>query len=144
MAQTPSSERQNVRKHHLVSLIVEQSGRCAICWRRLPSDQKFIHVDHVYPLSAGGTHDRSNLAVVCSECNQKKGNKLPDGRRLGRRKSDDVDLPISPLPVRESIVKVRVTTATWRRWRYAAKSRAQSLSEFVREAVNDYVEVRGR
>lgn len=32
----------------------------------------FPFVDHIVPLSKGGTHDTSNLVVACRECNQAK------------------------------------------------------------------------
>jgi 5-methylcytosine-specific restriction protein A len=31
-----------------------------------------LTVDHVVPLSAGGTHDRANLRVLCRACNSRK------------------------------------------------------------------------
>ena len=34
------------------------------------------HVDHVIPLSRGGMHTASNLAISCSRCNLSKGTKL--------------------------------------------------------------------
>jgi len=36
------------------------------------------HVDHVIPLSKGGAHCMSNLAIACAKCNLSKGGKLPD------------------------------------------------------------------
>lgn len=33
-------------------------------------------IDHVMPLSRGGTHDIANLAVSCRPCNRSKSNKL--------------------------------------------------------------------
>lgn len=35
------------------------------------------HVDHIMPLSAGGGHLASNLAIACKPCNLKKGRMLP-------------------------------------------------------------------
>jgi len=32
------------------------------------------HVDHVIPVSKGGTNDRENLVYVCAQCNLSKGN----------------------------------------------------------------------
>jgi 5-methylcytosine-specific restriction protein A len=31
-----------------------------------------LTVDHVIPLAAGGTHERSNLRVLCRACNSRK------------------------------------------------------------------------
>jgi 5-methylcytosine-specific restriction endonuclease McrA len=33
-----------------------------------------LHIDHIKPLSQGGTNDKSNLRVVCSACNQGRSN----------------------------------------------------------------------
>lgn len=43
------------------------SGPCAYCGDLAP-DQ----VDHVIPLSRGGTHDRANLVPACKPCNMDK------------------------------------------------------------------------
>jgi 5-methylcytosine-specific restriction endonuclease McrA len=34
------------------------------------------HVDHIIPLSRGGTDDFDNLALACVDCNQRKYNKI--------------------------------------------------------------------
>jgi 5-methylcytosine-specific restriction endonuclease McrA len=36
---------------------------------------KTLHVDHIWPKAAGGSDEDSNLRVLCSKCNQKKGAK---------------------------------------------------------------------
>jgi 5-methylcytosine-specific restriction endonuclease McrA len=46
------------------------SAPCIYC--RRPSQ----HVDHVIPLSRGGSHSIGNLAPACQECNLAKGSKL--------------------------------------------------------------------
>ena len=45
--------------------------RCYLCARRIPKGKR--HVDHVTPLSKGGSHRLFNLAVLCASCNLKKG-----------------------------------------------------------------------
>lgn len=50
-------------------------------------DGRYIyHVDHVVPLSKGGSNGIENIVCACPECNMKKHNKLPsewpDGGRL--------------------------------------------------------------
>lgn len=44
--------------------------RCHICLRKVSPRQ--LHFDHVIPLSKGGAHVESNLAVAHRRCNQKK------------------------------------------------------------------------
>ena len=44
---------------------------CRYCGRSSPD--VVMHVDHVIPLSAGGTHDIDNLIAACESCNLGKG-----------------------------------------------------------------------
>lgn len=37
-----------------------------------------FHIDHVVPLSRGGSNDDDNLIVTCASCNQSKCDKTPD------------------------------------------------------------------
>ena len=48
---------------------------CQWCGRYMP-DKVGLHIDHIVPVSKGGKSVPSNLQVLCSICNQKKGNKL--------------------------------------------------------------------
>jgi 5-methylcytosine-specific restriction endonuclease McrA len=57
------------------SIIVEQCGICPGC--RLPLDGRF-HIDHIIPISKGGTSARQNLQALHARCNLVKGTKLPD------------------------------------------------------------------
>lgn len=61
-----------------------QRDRCAYCPKKL-SLVKW-HVDHIQPLSRGGTNYRNNLQILCAPCNQAKYAKDPIdfARSLGR------------------------------------------------------------
>lgn len=48
-----------------------QGGKCAYCQRTVNE----YHVDHVMPLSRGGSNGPENLAIACPTCNLKKNNK---------------------------------------------------------------------
>ena len=39
-----------------------------------PSRKVRLHIDHIKPISQGGTEDKENLRVLCSACNQGKAN----------------------------------------------------------------------
>ncbi len=54
-------------------LLRRQRGRCRWCSKRVSK----YHVDHVIPLSRGGRHILSNLAITCPSCNMSKSNKMP-------------------------------------------------------------------
>lgn len=51
-----------------------QRGKCACC--RCSIAERY-DVDHVTPLSAGGSNDRLNLQLLCPTCNKKKNAKDP-------------------------------------------------------------------
>ena len=48
----------------------EQKDSCVIC-----RSKEKLEIDHIVPLSRGGTNDISNLQIMCSSCNKKKRNK---------------------------------------------------------------------
>jgi rubredoxin len=53
----------------LAAIFKAQRGRCAICRSKLGADRQ---VDHIVPLSKGGTNDRANLQWACATCNLEK------------------------------------------------------------------------
>lgn len=54
-------------------LLIEQRGRCAYCLLEL--DESY-HVDHIVPLSRGGSDGVENICLTCPSCNCSKGNRL--------------------------------------------------------------------
>lgn len=58
------------------SLHEVQRGKCPVCKSKLILDgSKKCHIDHVIPLSAGGTNTDDNVQLLCFECNVSKGAK---------------------------------------------------------------------
>jgi 5-methylcytosine-specific restriction endonuclease McrA len=51
------------------------SRRCVYC--ATPLTPEFATLDHVLPVSRGGTHAPGNLVIACFRCNQLKGDALP-------------------------------------------------------------------
>lgn len=68
-------------EHNLISPHIKrqihdrQNGLCAYCGRH--RNIKYMTVDHIIPLSKGGTDDISNLQCTCKMCNRLKDNMLP-------------------------------------------------------------------
>jgi 5-methylcytosine-specific restriction endonuclease McrA len=47
--------------------LVLSAGRCATC-----GSKDDLTVDHIMPISKGGTHERTNLQCLCRKCNEDK------------------------------------------------------------------------
>jgi len=52
-----------------------QRGHCYYCRKNVALNE--YHLDHVIPLSRGGSNDISNIVVSCAACNLSKRDKLP-------------------------------------------------------------------
>lgn len=58
--------------------IIKRDGRrCYLCGRTDLKDSE-IHLDHLTPLSRGGSHTKKNVSVACARCNHSKGSKTVD------------------------------------------------------------------
>lgn len=49
--------------------------RCPVCDHLMKRDEK--HLDHIIPLSKGGSHSISNAMILCSDCNSSKSASHP-------------------------------------------------------------------
>lgn len=54
--------------------------RCHLCGKKLNRKNRVPHpmaptIDHIIPISCGGTHTRRNVKCACFKCNAKKGNR---------------------------------------------------------------------
>ncbi len=64
------------QKRHVKRATFRDCGRrCVYCGSSLGLD--LATLDHVHPLSHGGTHAPGNLVAACQRCNQLKGSLLP-------------------------------------------------------------------
>ena len=57
-------------------IYIRDKGTCGICGRFVPPDS--FTVDHIVPISKGGTYDYNNLQCCCRKCNQLKDDALQD------------------------------------------------------------------
>ncbi len=62
------------------ALYETQAGRCAYCGCDISDG---YHIDHVQPLSRGGSNWPDNLALACVKCNTSKGAKEIDEWKAG-------------------------------------------------------------
>jgi hypothetical protein len=51
-------------------------GCCEYCWSQLKFSPDPFSVEHIIPLSKGGTYDLDNLALACQGCNNRKYNHI--------------------------------------------------------------------
>ncbi len=68
------AKRVPVRKWYGEKLYVGQDGICRKCKEH--EKYKAMDVDHIIPISKGGTNNIDNLQLLCRQCNAKKGNKV--------------------------------------------------------------------
>lgn len=61
----------NTRLEIIEKLLKRDGEYCPICGCKL--DQDNVDIDHVIPVASDGTHDLSNLKLLCLSCNRRKG-----------------------------------------------------------------------
>jgi len=70
----------------IATQLKRQRNKCYYCMRVLEKGPRTRHVDHVIPLSRGGSNGPENLVIACPLCNMHKHDKLlhewPEGGRL--------------------------------------------------------------
>lgn len=68
------TERENLTPTQRMEALIHYGHRCAYCGAK-PSDER-LEVDHVIPVSKGGTNEMGNLIVACRTCNIGKGRRM--------------------------------------------------------------------
>lgn len=68
--------RRNFTEQERRDIYIRDKGICGICGRFVPPD--CFTIDHIIPISKGGTYDYDNLQCCCKKCNQLKDDALPD------------------------------------------------------------------
>lgn len=61
-------------KEDIADIFNMQSGKCAICKKSIKRKK---HIDHIVPISKGGTNDRKNIQLLCPTCNIRKKDSDP-------------------------------------------------------------------
>jgi 5-methylcytosine-specific restriction endonuclease McrA len=59
-------------KEDVLNLLIKQNYKCKYCGCDI---KEYYEVDHIIPLSKGGSNWPDNLCIACRYCNRSKGNK---------------------------------------------------------------------
>lgn len=74
----------------LDSLFEKQKHKCAYCGKNLVGIDKTL--DHIFPLSKGGSHSIKNVQYLCRSCNSRKGTRTQEEYFEYVREIEKVDL----------------------------------------------------
>lgn len=66
------AQRRKFTDYEKKTVYAKNNGKCAICGK--PVMYKKMTIDHIVPLSQGGTNDFGNLQLACHSCNRLKNN----------------------------------------------------------------------
>ncbi len=96
------------------TLFIEQRGRCRYCGRRMSN--RYLQIDHKWPVSRNGGNERTNLQLLCTACNMRKGIQTDEEfrSRYWRLLPPDgsiPDLPISQEAFNEETQRTRASQA---------------------------------
>ena len=58
----------------VAEILASQDGRCVYCRKQVGDD---YHVDHVVPITKGGSNNKDNLQICCPSCNRHKSDRDP-------------------------------------------------------------------
>jgi hypothetical protein len=72
----PREEREHIPAAVRRLVFKRDNGACRYCGASLT--MKTMHVDHVHPVSRGGSSATTNLVASCRDCNLSKGAKTPE------------------------------------------------------------------
>jgi hypothetical protein len=68
----------NFKNIKLFNVFERDNFRCAYCGKTSYEDNVKLIVEHIYPRSKGGTNDSFNVITACSDCNNRKKDKIMD------------------------------------------------------------------
>lgn len=63
--------RQNLTKKQRFTILKRDNFTCRYCGRK--ATEVILEIDHIIPVSKGGTNDLNNLITSCRDCNRGKG-----------------------------------------------------------------------
>lgn len=76
MTRTKITERKTFSKEEKEFIKLKTGGKCGHCGKKLTDEN--TTVDHIIPVSKGGTNKEENLVCLCKDCNVDKSDMLAD------------------------------------------------------------------
>jgi 5-methylcytosine-specific restriction endonuclease McrA len=64
----------SAHRRSLKRRLFQWSSFCPGCWKYFPIEM--LTLDHITPVSKGGSNKISNLRLMCAPCNEERGNDL--------------------------------------------------------------------
>lgn len=74
-------------------------------WCKMEMSYKEATVEHLVPLSKGGTNDIKNLRLAHQSCNQDRGNKMPTDEQAIKASLEDQEEAVAKMRVCEFIIR---------------------------------------
>jgi len=88
-----------IRKEQRQRIFSKDNFRCVLC-----GSEDRLTIDHVIPITKGGSSLDSNLRTLCHQCNMMKGSRIDDGtiKQLSSNYDDGVHVPQRDDPLNPS------------------------------------------
>jgi 5-methylcytosine-specific restriction endonuclease McrA len=67
--------RSGITKQIREEVLKRDNFTCKLCGKSGKDYPPDLHIDHIKPVSRGGTSDKSNLQTLCQKCNIRKSNR---------------------------------------------------------------------
>jgi len=99
---------QNDVKFNRRNIFARDKNRCQYCGRRFPTSE--LSLDHVIPRSMGGKSNWENIVCACTDCNVKKGGRMPKQAGLAL-----VQKPVKPR--HNPMVHIHLGHQRYRSWK---------------------------
>lgn len=127
------AKREHLSKRLRFEVFKRDSFKCQYCGRSAP--EVLLHVDHITPVSKGGTNDILNLVTACADCNLGKGaRRLDDNNEIRKAKKR-----LDELNARREQLRMMME---WRRELQKAEGeKVNFLCSYFEAALNDDIEV---
>jgi HNH endonuclease len=83
------NQRKSIPKKIRFEVFKRDSFKCQYCGASAP--ETLLHVDHIKPISEGGTNDITNLITSCSPCNLGKSSRVLDDKSAIKKRKAQLD-----------------------------------------------------